>query len=306
MSNDIIAFQETVTLNRTGKPFEVLERNGIPKALKRAQTYANKAYANKGGFVFAAPDLVKQRIEHPTKEHPFWRWYTLLTEEIRIEGYHLIIHGGYVLNTPKRIEQALAHPKGLVNGAGRLTDEEVSRLVLAVKLKQGYIDSDIPLFPFAQFKDFKQEDIIKLQRMNYGIILNELESQALPSDKHPLDNLVENPRFMSRAGGREQSESYVSTLRKLGANQYGNWYNSDEDTSNLLVLGDSFVSAFDGYGHLDYFARFFGVSSDAEGIAKISPNLDERLKILNASGITPKELRKAIDLYNSANSILKK
>src|SRR3989338_6493339 len=194
MLQDTIKFQETVTLNRTGKPFEALEINGIPKALQRAQRYAKKAYANKGGFVFAAPDLVKQRIEHPTKEHPFWRWYTLLTEEIRIEGYHLIIHGGYVLNTPKRIEQALAHPKGLVNGAGRLTDEEVSLLVLAVKLKQGYIDSDIPLFPFAQFKDFKQEDIIKLQRMNYGIILNELESQALPSDKHPLDNLVENPR----------------------------------------------------------------------------------------------------------------
>ena len=134
MLQDTIKFQETVTLNRTGKPFEVLERNGIPKALKRAQTYAKE-----GGFVFAAPDLVQQRIKHPDLNHPLWKGYTTLTEEIRIKNYHLLVHGGYVLNTPKRIEQALTHPKGLVNGAGRLTDKEVSRLVLAIK--QGHIDN---------------------------------------------------------------------------------------------------------------------------------------------------------------------
>src|SRR3989344_8989777 len=286
MLQDTIKFQETVTLNRTGKPFEALEINGIPKALQRAQRYAKKAYANKGGFVFAAPDLVKQRIEHPTKEHPFWRWYTLLTEEIRIEGYHLIVHGGYVLNTPKRIEQALTHPKGLVNGAGRLTDEEVSRLVLAVK--QGHIDNKITLFPFAKFKELKQEDIADLQRVAYGIILNEPESQALSSGSRPLDTLVENPRFMSRAGGREQSESYVSTLRKLGANHYGNWYISDRATSNLLVVGADFDLGFLGYYHLGYGARFFGVSSDAGGVAKnftivVNPKLTEQLEVMRST-----------------------
>jgi|SRR3989344_2020864 len=281
MSNDTIEFQETVIQNREGKLFEALETNGIPKALKRAQTYAKE-----GGFVFAAPDLVQQRIKHPDLNHPLWKGYTTLTEEIRIKNYHLIVHGGYVLNTPKRIEQALTHPKGLVNGAGRLTDKEVSRLVLAIK--QGHIDNKIPLFPFEKFKELKQEDIADLQRVAYGIILNEPESQALSSGSRPLDTLVENPRFMSRAGGREQSESYVSTLRKLGANHYGNWYISDRATSNLLVVGADFDLGFLGYYHLGYGARFFGVSSDAGGVAKnftivVNPKLTEQLEVMRST-----------------------
>ena len=91
MSNDTIDFQETVTLSREGKsregkPFEALEENGIPKALRGAQ-----AYANKDGFVFTAPNLVEQRIKHSDLEHPFWKGYTLLTEETRIKNYHLIL-----------------------------------------------------------------------------------------------------------------------------------------------------------------------------------------------------------------------
>ncbi|MBI4154635.1 hypothetical protein HY498_00945 [Candidatus Woesearchaeota archaeon] len=149
MSDNAIIFQRT--LNYEGKSFETLRENEVPMALEQAQGHV------KSGFVFTAPDLIEQRINHPDLNHPFWNRYTTLTEENRIEETILTFHGGYVFNTPKRIKTAIS--QGLINGAGRLTDKEIK--ILKASIKKGAIqDTQIPIINYGDFIKFTQSQIL--------------------------------------------------------------------------------------------------------------------------------------------------
>ena len=308
MSQDnLIQFPRTVI--QKGKEFPVLEANGIPKSLAQAQKYAGKS-----GYVFTSSDLVEARINvynslqaPEVLQHPLWsNWHTVLTEEVGVGKNIVIFHGGYVFNTPKRIRKAL--DEGLdEGGAGRYTAEE--KRLIEIGLKKGLIpEADIRILPYGDFAKLSKAQILDLSRQ-YGVSMTLQEAQQLKSERLPLKALGKSPLFIVRSGGIDQSKEHIEVLDKLGAKTFGNGYNFTDGAGRLLCVSGGFISGFYGDCHLVDSARFVGVNQSAEGasqkIAIIRQDLEERLQILNAKGITTTEkLTKVLQIYDGVKQIL--
>ena len=264
--NNLIQFPRTI--KQEGKEFPVLEPNGIPKSLEQAQEYTGKS-----GYVFTSPDLVEARIhafnflQDPelTLQHPLLKnWHTVLTEEGRVGKNIVIFHGGYVLNTPKRIRTAI--DMGLIDGAGRYTLEE--KRLIETGLKKGLIpDIDIPLYSYGDFAKLSKAQLLDLPRQ-YGVSMTLQEVQQLESEDPSLKALENSPLFRVRSGGKDQSKEHIEVLDKLGAKTFGNGYNFTDGAGRLLCVSSNFGNGFRGGSHLGDDARFVGVNQSAEGVGQ--------------------------------------
>ena len=282
MSNEN-TYQFVRTVRSVCKPFPVLKENGIPVSLEQAQTHAGKL-----GHVFANHDLVEARTnvfnyfrdKEKTLKHPLWKdWSTILTEEDQVEENILVFHGGYVFKNPDRITRAIK--EGLIEGAGKLTEEEIN--ILKEAMKKGVIpDTQIPVIPYGDFSKLSQFQILQQLPRNYGVFLTLKEATNLESGAHSLKQLENSPLFIVRAGGVDRTTEYLYVLNELGAETYGNRHNFQENGGRLLYSDDYFGYGFDGYGHLDNDARFLGVSPAEGGVEKITlirPDLSDIIKL---------------------------
>lgn len=123
----------------------------------------------------------------------------------------VVVHGGGIL-TADRIKRG--RQEGFLNGAVRLTDEEINEL-----LKEKIEGRTIPVY---SYDDFVGKTSIPA---NYGIVLDFELAKNTTSDYHSLDKLERNPLFVARAGGVQLAREYLKSVAQVYDCQiYGNWH----------------------------------------------------------------------------------
>lgn len=200
-----MAIIDQVVQKTEGKLFY---NDNLPEALREAQKYA----AN-GGLVLSLPQILHARVVAPAEDEIWQNWITALTEEdvVKTESGKPVVvvgHGGLILGTPERIEQA--YKEGLTpQRAAKLSPQEVKDL----------LSGKSPLLPYKEF----------LTKTNlpqvYGIVLDLDVAKKTESGYQDIEGIYENPLAIARAGGVEQLKSYLDRAKLVHkTKKYGQWH----------------------------------------------------------------------------------
>ncbi len=290
--SDEIVLDQVVVPTLVGRVFY---DNNLVSALKAVQDYVGSQ-----GHIASLPELFHARVISPADSFVWNNWFCSISEEdfgTTKQGNSVVavVHGGGIFSTPERIERAFK--EGLVNGAGKISQEEFNNL-LEGKLPD---KTEIPVYSYEDF--LRQKDLPR----QYGIILDFNTVKNLPSGVQNISFLYENPLMIARSGGQEQAKQYLDKAKKVyKKDDLGFWHPfKDIDTSQpagrLLFVG-GYYDYFDGSDYLDGDARLVGVSSSTEGAQKISaPTLEQVLAVTNKFTAEPdkEQLRSALSqLYH--------
>lgn len=238
----------------------------LPASLRMA-----KLFSGKEGHIASLPELVEFRT------HKIWPWrgdsIKAMSEEDIFKTPHgnsviAVIHGGGILSTPERIQQA--YNEGLVHGAAKLSEEETAR-ILAGK--------EMPVYPFSEFK----KGIKELPR-RYTIILD-FDTSAITVDK-PIysTGLRHHPLIIARCGGVEQTERYMDraceeyadlTIRE-GPHQLKS-FDPEQRQGRLLQLGNNPLNHIQSHYSLDYCHDFLWIVPEGQDA---KPRLLEEMLVL--------------------------
>jgi len=202
------------------------------------------------------PELADARIEGKAA----WdKWYS--TPSVRATGKtnqgNAVVVYAHIPNyfsNPENIKNALS---SLVNGAGRMPQEEFQKLVDA-------------------------EDGKKVFVVDYDKLKNS------KSERIPLSEAMEHPQTIPFLGGQDRTEKYLAKFKEAyNTNQIGIWHSDDLKESPmgrlLFAGGGGGGSDVDGVDLLNGSGRFLGVRSekvceaDAQKIK--APSLNDILKV---------------------------
>ena len=195
----------------------------IPSALRRALRYAGD-----DGFVASMPQLLHARTHAPYDNIIWNTWFTANSEESVVrtpQGKHVVVavHGGGILASPERMERSLHadlsrdNPEGLTGQTAMKISAREARDVLEGRLPDG---SEIPVFPFAEFK----RGIAHLP-MRYGVILDFELARLAKRGYERFEVLKDEPNMIVRAGGVEPLAVYLDRFRaRHDTKVMGNWH----------------------------------------------------------------------------------
>jgi hypothetical protein len=166
----------------------------------------------------------------------------------------VIAHVPNYFSNPANIRKA--KKEGLINGAGRMPQEEFQKLVDA--------------------KDGKNVFVI-----NY----NELKNSKL--DRISITEALEHPEVIPFLGGKERAEKYLAKFKEAyNKNSIGVWHEEDLSekgpVGRLLFAGNDGNGGLSGSSNLYVNGRFLGVRFEiAEGEAKKTkaPSIDQIMEI---------------------------
>ena len=169
-------------------------------------------YAGDDGFVASLPQLLHARV-NASYDNIIWNtWFVANSEESVVttpqgNAVVVIVHGGGIFSTPKRMERSYradlsrANPEGLTGQYAAKINATEARNLLAGKLPDG---DEIPLYPHAEFS----RGIDDLP-MRYGVVLDFDLAKQSKSGYERFDVLKRDPLMIARAGGSESAESYL-------------------------------------------------------------------------------------------------
>ncbi|MBS3168684.1 hypothetical protein J4216_06155 [Candidatus Woesearchaeota archaeon] len=243
---------------------------GVNKAV--ALREAKEAF--KKGRLFALPDTIDKRIVLPFKHQIWTKRSTPNSEEIVLitpQGNKIVVvahREGIFTNNPDRIEQA--YKEGLIDCAGRVYQEE-SKNLLNGKATTG---GEVRVLTYGDLLNTRLED---LKEGAYIIILDFDVAKATKSGFQYIDELSENPLFISRVGHPEIAQGYLADLK--GNRVYGNFHHfnkerSDRKLSSFLFLDEDEGIGIKGYTSLSECTQFFGEAPEVS-----SPNLENIIGI---------------------------
>jgi len=195
----------------------------IPSALRRALQYAGD-----GGFVASMPQLLHART-NASYDNIIWNtWFTANSEENVVttpQGNHVVVavHGGGILASPERMERSLHadlsrhNPEGLTGQTAIRISQREARDVLLGRLPGG---SEIPVYPFAEFK----EGIANLPR-RYGVVLDFEVARQAKRGYERFEVLKDEPNMIVRAGGVGPLAAYLDRFQARNNTELmGNWH----------------------------------------------------------------------------------
>ena len=220
----------------------------IDKALEDCQ---------KEGFrAMSMPELIDARINGKANWDKLYFTPSIIATGKTNEGkaVAVIAHVPNYFSNPANIRKA--KKEGLINGAGRMPQEEFQKLVDA--------------------KDGKNVFVI-----NY----NELKNSKL--DRISITEALEHPEVIPFLGGKERAEKYLAKFKEAyNKNSIGVWHEEDLSekgpVGRLLFAGDLDYYGLLGINYLYYNGRFLGVRFEiAEGEAKKTkaPSIDQIMEI---------------------------
>ncbi len=187
-----------------GVPFFDLS---LPSALRKAQQHAGV-----DGFVASVPELIRGRnsIPHPTYEGEWDNWYSALSEEDvgrTTQGNPIVIiaHGGGILSSPERIEQAYAQGP-IDQSIAKLSEKEI-RDLLGGKLPNG---GQIAVYSFNEFKT-GINDLPMMYAVVMDLSLVKKSESGVQSDKILRDDAL----FIVRCGGVAEAGKYLDTANRI-------------------------------------------------------------------------------------------
>ncbi len=188
-----------------GVPFFDLS---LPSALRKAQQHAGV-----DGFVASVPELIRGRnsIPHPTYEGEWDNWYSALSEEDvgrTTQGNPIVIiaHGGGILSSPERIEQAYAQGLIIDQSKAKLSEKEI-RDLLGGKLPTG---GQISVYSFNEFKTG-----INDLPMIYAVVMDLSLAKKSKSDVQDSNSLRDDALFIVRCGGVAEAGKYLDTANRI-------------------------------------------------------------------------------------------
>nr|AQS29473.1 hypothetical protein [uncultured archaeon]AQS29502.1 hypothetical protein [uncultured archaeon]AQS29702.1 hypothetical protein [uncultured archaeon] len=226
----------------------------LDEALRTCQTPTKEA--PKGYEAQFMPEIIDTRIASPGGSRIWQTWFT--APSIRATGksrqgkpFVVYAHIPNYFSKHKNITKAIE--QGLVNGAGRMPQDEFQRLL-----------------------DLKDDERVFV--VNYEV-LRSAESGVIPVSK-----ALAHPQTIPFLGGRERAEAYLPQHEKNYGSKIGNWHLNDfiEDSplARALFVDGGYVGGLCGCGILNGDARFLGVR--AEGAAqKFSPSAEQLTNLIN-------------------------
>ena len=183
-------------------------------ALADAQAWT----AKNGGRILTAPEVQLVTLRDAKNGKYRQNWYTSTTEELigkTAKGSGVVLYGSNVLlGTPKKIRSALA--RGVTGiGAGKLNPKEF-KTVLSGKLPNG---KSIPVFEVSYLKNnegFAPNGV-------YAVSIPLEDARKAESGYHNVDSLLENGRFIARAGSMPVAKAIVQAAKKAGYETLGDY-----------------------------------------------------------------------------------
>jgi len=203
-------------------------------------------YAGADGFVTSMPQLLHARANAPYDNIIWNTWFTANSEENVVttkQGHHVVVtvHGGGIFASPDRFERSLRADLSRFNSEGltgqyavKITERE-ARDVLEGKLPDG---SEIPLYPFAEFK----RGVADLPR-RYGVVLDWQVAKNGQRGYVSFDVLQDDPNMIVRAGGVEALAAYLDKAQaRHNTELMGNWHDHNridpsQPQARILKLG---------------------------------------------------------------------
>ena len=203
-------------------------------------------YAGADGFVTSMPQLLHARANAPYDNIIWNTWFTANSEENVVttkQGHHVVatVHGGGIFASPERFERSLRADLSRFNSEGltgqyavKITERE-ARDVLEGKLPDG---SEIPLYPFAEFK----RGVADLPR-RYGVVLDWQVAKNGQRGYVSFDVLQDDPNMIVRAGGVEALAAYLDKAQaRHNTELMGNWHDHNridpsQPQARILSLG---------------------------------------------------------------------
>jgi hypothetical protein len=251
--------------------------SSIPNALKKAQTHIKN-----GGFVASMPNILAWRAKD--QDSDAWApWYTTFSEEnvgmaSQKKSVVIAVHGGGILSTPERIQNA--YKEGLTEqGAARFTKKEFDDL-LEGKLPNG---NKISIY---SFNDFKKG--INHLPMQYAVVLDfDTARKSKSGEDLKIDSLRDNPLFAVRAGGVEQANAFLDMAKKVYTdsritnNHRFKEIDPTQPQGRLLMISPNITDVY----HLKTKGHFVAITSEAlkrKNNTRKIPGIEKTIDILLA------------------------
>ena len=179
------------------------------------------------------------RIKADKQDELIKKWYltpSLRATGITNQGSKVVVyaHTDNYFSNQKNVRKAR---KDLVNGAGKLPQEEFQKLV----------DQD------------KKENENK-NRLVYVVDYEKLKKSS--SKVIPVSQALEHPQTIPFLGGEERAKLYLEKHKEVYGNTIGIWHSNDlqdEAFGRLLYAGYGYYNGLSGDDDLDGIGRFFGV-----------------------------------------------
>ena len=188
------------------------------------------------------PEIIDARISSPEESRIWQTWFT--APSIRVTGkdkkgkpFVIYSHVENYLSQFKNITSAIE--QGLVNGAGKMPQEEFQRLL-----------------------DLKDDERVFV--VDYDALRNSTSGVI------KVSKALAHPQTIPFLGGKERAEKYLEQHEKVYGSNIGVWHSNDlshEPLARVLFVGGIYLGGLLG-GGLNGDARFLGVRRVAEGDAQ--------------------------------------
>ena len=193
------------------------------------------------------PQLLHARVNAAYGNIIWNTWFTANSEENVVttpQGHHVVVvvHGGGIFATPKRLERSYradldrSNPAGLTGQyAAKITTREARDLLDRGELPDG---STIPMYAYKEISQGISE-----VPMRHGIVLDYQMAKNSPNGYELFRNLRRDPLMVARAGGPEATEDYLDRAaarhgtRRMGSFHPFNRIDPDQPQTRLLNLG---------------------------------------------------------------------
>ncbi|MBI5398870.1 hypothetical protein HZB03_05390 [Candidatus Woesearchaeota archaeon] len=256
-----IILDQKVKVTKKGKSFYYTD---LLRALVEAQYYAQN-----GGHVASMPELLRGRVISPADNELWTKYFTALSEENvgrtpAGSAVLVTVHGGGVLSTPERIAKEYKE-QSMLPCVAKFTAQEFKDVVEG-KLPDG---TQLPVYSFSDLKKG-----VKDLPLRCAVVMDFETAQKTYPGYQLIDKLYDNPLVIVRAGGVEQAKAFLDKAKRVyDSKKLGNWHrfgdvDIEQSQGRLLFLGHVEDIGLDGYSHLYYGGRFFGVAPEV--LAQVS------------------------------------
>jgi len=237
---------------------------GLADALEQAEKYL----ADNIGYIANLPILIAGKTTAPKKHSLTKNCFTAYSEEnagidkkgklvSKGEGIVLVVHGGGILQSSKRIFEA--YSLGFTpQFAAKYTQEEFDDL-LEGKLPSGKI------IQFYTVDDVKNGNVPNPYGETYGIWLSAEDAKETISGGHNKIDFMNNELVLARAGTVEYLDRYfekVKDYEMVGNHHQFNEIDFSQPQGRALLLSTSYDGLL-GFGGLNKNGRFVVVAPEA-------------------------------------------
>ena len=219
------------------------------------------------------PEIIDARISSPAESRIWQTWFT--APSVRAtgktkQGKSVVVyaHVPNYFSVPKNITGAIN--QGLVNGAGKMPQDEFQRIL--------------------DLKDDKRVFVV-----DYDALRNSTSGVIKVSEA------LAHPQTIPFIGGKERAERYLEMHEKVYGSNIGIWYSndlSDEPLARVLFVGDSYDDGgLHGSSNVGGSARFLGVRRVAEGDAQnLLPSRKQLTNVINeyVASVNQKEVSERV------------